>query len=183
MPTGQVSIPSICQKTLVLIVALLVTGCSSAAPTPVPAVAPTAAPAGGSCALQDVKDDESAIRGLLTAEGHLVVTQDIDALMNLWAEDAKVVDAKNTPKDNSDDQLWEGKDAIRHRYVRIVFPGAPKEVDHNDEKITINGDKAEVQSTTAIGSEVAKAGDRWEMVRQSGCWYLDSLTFNLEPAP
>lgn len=103
--------------------------------------------------------------------------------MKLWAENAKVMDAKNTPNDASDDQLWEGKDAIRHRYVRIVFPGAPKEIEHNDEQITINGDTAQVQSTTAIGSEVAKAGDRWEMVRQGGCWYLESLTFNLEPAP
>jgi ketosteroid isomerase-like protein len=133
--------------------------------------------------LQDAKDDESAIRGLLTAEGQFVVSQDIEALMKLWAENAKVMDAKNTPNDANDDQLWAGKDAIRHRYVRIVFPGAPKEVDHNDEQITINGDTAQVQSTTAIGSEVAKAGDHWEMVRQGGCWYLESLTFNLEPAP
>jgi len=166
---------------LFLIVALLMTGCSSATPTPAPVS--TAAPVGGSCTLQDVKDDESAIRGLLTAEGQFVVSQNIDALMRLWAENAKVMDAKNTPNDTSDDQVWEGKDAISHRYVRIVFPGAPKEIDHNDEKITINGDKAKVESTTAIGSEVAKAGDRWEIIRQGGCWYLESLTYNLEPAP
>jgi hypothetical protein len=130
-----------------------------------------------------VSDDESAIRALLVAEGEFVVTQNIDALMRLWAEEAHIVDAKNTPDNSDDDQVWEGKDAIRHRYVRTVFPGAPAVVDHGDERITINGDQAQVESTTTIGSEVAPAGDRWEMKRQTDCWYLAGLTYNLEAAP
>jgi hypothetical protein len=133
--------------------------------------------------LPDISDDESALRGLLTAEGEFVVAQNIDSLMALWAETGRVVDAKNTPDNSDDDQIWDGKDAIRHRYVRTVFPGAPALVDHGDEAITINGDQAQVQSTTTIGNEVAPAGDRWEMIRQDGCWYLASLTYNLEPAP
>jgi hypothetical protein len=133
--------------------------------------------------LPESANDESAIRGLLAAEGEFVVNQNIDALMSLWEEDARVVDAKNTPDNTDDDQVWEGKDAIRHRYVRTVFPGAPALVDHSDEQITLNGDQAQIQSTTTIGSEVAPAGDRWEVVRQGGCWYLASLTYNLEPAP
>jgi hypothetical protein len=159
---------------------LLVAGCSSA--TPVPA-APTPAPASGSCTLPTAGDDESAIRALLVAEGEFVVGQEINALMSLWTEDARVADAKNTPDNADDDQVWDGKDAIRNRYVRIVFPGAPAVVDHGDETITINGDQAQVESTTTIGSEVAPAGDRWEMVRRDNCWYLSSLTYNLEPAP
>lgn len=162
-----------------LLVTLLFAACSNQAPTP----EPTPAPAGGSCTLEHDSDDESAIRALLTAEGEFVVAQNIDALMRLWADDSRIVDAKNTPDDESDDQLWEGKDAIRHRYVRTVFPGAPSVVDHGDETIAIDGDQAQVQSTTTIGSEVAPAGDRWEMVRQGSCWYLASLTYNLEPAP
>jgi ketosteroid isomerase-like protein len=113
----------------------------------------------------------------------LVVAQNIDALMRLWAETGRVVDAKNTPDLADDDQVWEGKDAIRHRYVRIVFPGAPTLVAHGDERITMEGDTAHVESTTTIGSEVAPAGDRWEMVRQGRCWYLASLTYNLETMP
>jgi hypothetical protein len=128
-------------------------------------------------------NDEDAIRALLAAEGEFVVAQNIDALMQLWAEDSRIADAKNTPDNGDDDQVWEGKDAIRHRYVRTVFPGAPAVVDHGDERITIDGDQAQVESTTTIGSEVAPAGDRWEMVRQNNCWYLASLTYNLEPAP
>src|SRR5690606_10847455 len=126
----------ISSRLLLLLLALL-TACSSATPTPVT----TSPPLGGSCTLpQAADDDESAIRALLAAEGEFVVSQEIDALMRLWAEDARVVDAKNTPDNSEDDQVWEGKDAIRHRYVRTVFPGAPAVVDHGDESITINGD-------------------------------------------
>lgn len=162
-----------------LILALLLLGCSS--PTPQPT--PTPAPLGGSCTLPQSPDDESAIRALLQAEGEFVVSQNIDALMLLWDTEARVVDAKNTPDNTDDDQVWDGKDAIRHRYVRTVFPGAPAVIDHGDEQISINGDQAQVESTTTIGSEVAPAGDRWEMVRRDNCWYLLSLTYNLEPAP
>jgi hypothetical protein len=95
--------------------ALLLTGC-------------TAPPAtSGSCglALTAGTSDNDAIRAVIEAEGRLVVTQAIDALMALWAEDAYVANAKNTPDDATDDQFWRGQDAIRHRYVRTVFPGAP----------------------------------------------------------
>jgi hypothetical protein len=165
--------------TFALAACLVLTACSRATPTP----EPTPAPLGGSCTLDAASDDESAIRALLAAEGEFVVAQNIDPLMRLWVDDGKVVDAKNTPDASDDDQVWDGKDAIRHRYVRTVFPGAPAVVDHGDETITINGDQAQVESTTTIGSEVAPAGDRWEMVRQANCWYLASLTYNLEPAP
>ena len=164
---------------LLLGLILLLAGCSSATPTPTP----TPPPIGGSCTLPDAADAESAIRALLIAEGELVVSQNIDPLMNLWLDEGRVVDAKNTPDNEDDDQVWEGKDAIRHRYVRTVFPGAPAAVEHGDQTITINGDQAQVESTTTIGSEVAPAGDRWEMVERDNCWYLASLTYNLEPAP
>jgi hypothetical protein len=165
------------QQTLLLLLAFFLVGCSSPPPSPTPA------PLGGSCTLPESSDDDSALRALLAAEGDLVVSQNIDSLMSLWAENGRVVDAKNTPDNSEDDQVWDGKDAIRHRYVRTVFPGAPAVVDHGDESITIEGDQAHVQSTTTIGSEVAPAGDRWEMVRQGNCWYLAGLTYNLEPAP
>ena len=158
---------------------LLLVGCSGAIPTPELAQAAL----GGSCTLPATTDAESAIRALLDAEGEFVVAQTIDPLMQLWVEEGRVVDAKNTPDNADDDQVWEGKDAIRHRYVRTVFPGAPTLVDHGDQVITIEGDHATVESTTTIGSEVAPAGDRWEVLNRDGCWYLASLTYNLEPAP
>jgi hypothetical protein len=141
------------------------------------------APALGSCTLNLPANtaDGDAIRAVVHAEGQLVVDQKIDALMALWADGAFVANAKNTPDDPDDDQYWRDKDAIRHRYVRTVFPGAPKQANPADLQITVDGTHAEVRSTTQIGGEVSPAGDRWLLARQGGCWVIASLTYNLEP--
>lgn len=111
----------------------------------------------------------------------MVVAQEIDALMALWQADGYVADAKHTPDQPDDDQFWHGVDAIRHRYVRIVFPGAPTAVTPSDLQVQITDHRAVVTATTRIGAEIAPAGDRWRLVRQDGCWLLESLTYNLEP--
>jgi len=136
---------------------------------------------GGSCDLDPAPaGDEAAIRAVIEAEGHYVVTQQIDALMALWTESAFVANAKNTPDTADDDQFWREKDAIRHRYVRTVFPGAPAAAAPADLEIRIDGNRAEVTATTRIGAEVAPAGDRWVLAKSGQCWFLESLTYNLE---
>lgn len=137
----------------------------------------------GSCGLNlpPDADAETSIRALLAAEGTFVVEQQITPLMQLWADDSFVANAKNTPDDTSDDQFWHDKDAIRHRYVRTVFPGAPSQAVPADLHIELDGSHAVVIATTQIGSEVSPAGDRWELVQVSGCWLIQSLTYNLEP--
>lgn len=136
----------------------------------------------GSCSLQIAANatDEEAIRAVLTAEGKFVVEQNIDGLMNLWREGGEVVDAKNTPADTEDDQRWLDKDAIRNRYVRIVFPGAPTQADPKDLQIQITGSQATITATTQIGNEVSPAGDRWVLIKQNNCWTIQGLTYNLE---
>lgn len=124
--------------------------------------------------------DADAIRVVLESEGQLVVAQDIDSLMKLWAPGSKIHDAKNTPTSTIDDQTWDDKDAIRHRYVRIVFPGAPSSVQPSNLQITIEDTTAIVTSTTQIDSEISPAGDRWVLSKQDGCWRIQSLTYNLE---
>lgn len=138
----------------------------------------------GACglALSSGHSDNDAIRAVIEAEGRLIVTQDIDALMALWAEDAYVANARHTPNDATDDQFWRGQDAIRHRYVRTVFPGAPTPAAPPELAIELNGDSAVVTATTRIGNEVAPAGDRWVLVKRNGCWQIASLTYNLEAA-
>jgi hypothetical protein len=172
------------RKTIALFLILLFTfgilpACTS---QPTPAIA-TPIAAAGSCRLDLPADahSETAIRAVLNAESEWVVSQDIDALMGLWAADSQVIDAKNTPDEKSDDQTWDGRDAIRHRYVRTVFPGAPSSAQPSDLEITIDGDQASVTSTTRIGDEVSPGGDRWQLVRVNGCWLIQSLTYNLEP--
>lgn len=138
----------------------------------------------GSCTLSLPPDagDEEAIRALLAAEGELVVKQEIGPLMELWADGSFVSDAKNTPANPDDDQYWLDKDAIRHRYVRTVFPGAPHQATPADLVIAIDAGRAVVTATTRIGDEVSPGGDRWVLVQRGRCWLIESLTYNLEPA-
>jgi ketosteroid isomerase-like protein len=138
-------------------------------PTSIPR-APTTQPA----------TDDEAVRRLIEAEGALVVAQDIGALMELWAEDGTITDAKHTPADASDDATWRGRDAIRARYVTLVFPGNPQSGGAVDVIVTIDGDRASATSTTRIGEELAPAGDQWSFVKRDGRWWIDSLTYNLE---
>ncbi|MEZ4860516.1 MAG: hypothetical protein R3C14_04390 [Caldilineaceae bacterium] len=161
--------------TLILALSLLLAGCSSV-------ITPQALPRTGSCTLgiDPTAPATTHIEAVLKAEGDFVVKQKIDDLMALWSEGAYVVNAKNTPNDPTDDQSWLDKDAIRHRYVRTVFPGAPSKADPADLQIVIEGDHATITATTQIGNEVSPAGDRWTLGLHNGCWEIESLTYNLE---
>ncbi len=163
---------------LPLLAALLAAAACASPSEPPPAPREPA----GSCSLglAEAADDETAIRSTLAAEGEHVVAQEIAPLMALWSDKSHITDAKNTPEDSSDDQRWLDTDAIRHRYVRTVFPGAPTAIQPADLSIAIDGDRATVVATTKIGAEIAPAGDRWELIKQEGCWYIQSLTYNLE---
>jgi hypothetical protein len=159
------------------------TACS---PSPQAGVSPTggANPSrDGSCdlGLPDTAGDQEAITALLHAESAYVVRQDSEALMRLWAPDGRIADAKHTPGDPGDDQTWEGADAIRHRYLRRVFPGNPTVAQPADLAIALDGDRATVTGTTRIGNEVSPNGDRWQVVKIGGCWFIKELVFNLEP--
>jgi hypothetical protein len=145
----------------------------------------TPEPPAGSCTLDlpTGAGDEEAIAAVIHAEGQLVVDQQIDVLMALWTDGSSITNAKNTPDAAQDDQFWRDKDAIRHRYVRTVFPGAAKHATPADLKSTLEGNRATVSATTHIGEEVSPAGDRWTLVKRGNCWLLENLTYNLEPQP
>ena len=162
---------------LTVLIAILFLAACGPAPTPTTALSPAAPPRVATLA---PASDEEAILQLLTAEGEALVAADIDRLMGLWAEDAVVRDARHTPDDPSDDWVWEGRDAIRQRYVNLVLPGNPQEAGAVDVNLTIEGDRATAISTTRIGSEVSPGGDRWTFRRINGTWKIESLTYNLE---
>ncbi len=160
----------------VLLVLLAIASCSAPRASGL-GEKPTAAPR---AATAQPADDNEAIRQMIAGEGAAVVRQDIAALMDLWAEDAVVTDAKHTPDNPSDDATWRGKDAIRSRYVVLVFPGNPQSAGARDVQVQVSGDRASATSTTAIGNEVSTGGDRWSFVRRDGRWWIESLTYNLE---
>lgn len=156
---------------------LLVGACAAPVPAPTLGQKPTAV---ARVPTPQPATDEEAIRQLILLEGQGVVQQDIDGLMNLWAPEALVVDAKHTPDNPADDARWRGRDAIRERYVVLVFPGNPGSAGASDVQLVISGETATATSTTVIGGETSPGGDRWAFVRQDGRWWIAGLTYNLE---
>lgn len=158
-----------------------VAGCATDS-TPIPVDRGTEARGRGSCGLNQPgeRSIEAQITAVIEAEGTFVVEQNIDALMALWYAGGQVVDAGNSPQNVTDDQTWEGTEAIRHRYLYWVFPSAPTDVRPQDLSIEIAGNSALVTSTTHVNGEVSPAGDLWELQEIDGCWLLSGLTFNRE---
>jgi ketosteroid isomerase-like protein len=162
---------------------LLVAGClpgTSEPPTPpAPALIPTSPPA---TPTPTPASAEEAVWQLVNAEAEGIVRQDIELLMSIWAEDGVITDANHTPDDPGDDLVWQGREAIRERYLILVFPSAPTTVTHPDLQIEVAGSTATARSTTTIGGEVAPAGDNWTFERtEKGSWQIAGLTYNLEP--
>jgi len=168
----------------VLLVSLMVAIALLAACGPRPTPAPTMPPPPPRPVATDTPvpaNDEEAILQILHAQAEGVVQQDIDRLMDIWDKDGVITDANHTPDNPGDDFVWTGHEAIRERYVNLVFPSAPTEAAATDVQLTIEGDTAWAVSTTNIGDEVQPGGDRWTFAKKGGRWKITSLTYNLEP--
>lgn len=161
-----------------VVIAMLASACSPPEVPSVPAGIPSPRPRGTDTPTP--ASDEEAVLQLLNAESEGVVSQDIDRLMEIWAQDGVVTDANHTPDNPSDDRVWNGIAAIRERYVNEIFPSAPSSVTHPDVELTIEGDSATVISTSTIGIDHAPGGDQWIFAKRDGRWVIISLTFNLE---
>lgn len=165
---------------LLVVLAGFAAGCGGAvAPAPLPVVSlPTKAPP---TVTPVPASDKDAVAQLVRAEGEGVVQQDIDRLLDIWAADGQIIDANHTPDNAADDAKWIGRDAIRQRYVNLVFPSAPMKAEAGDFQVTLDATKATVTSTTNIGDEVSPSGDKWTLEKRDNRWYITGLTYNLEP--
>jgi hypothetical protein len=135
----------------------------------------------GSCSLNlPLNTPEAAITALLKAESDYMIQQDINSLMRLWSSDGYIKDARHTPNNLTDDQIWQGTDAIRIRYLYHVFPGNPVYAEPTAISIMLTGNKAIITATTHINSEFSPNGDRWQLIKQDECWLIQGLDFNLE---
>jgi ketosteroid isomerase-like protein len=160
------------------LVALLAAACAAPEVPTVPAGIPSPRPRGTDTPTP--ASGEEAIFQLLNAEAEGVVSQDIDRLMEIWAEDGVVTDANYTPDNPADDRVWRGIGEIRERYVNEIFPSAPSSVTHPDVELSIEGNSATATTTSTIGIDHAPGGDLWTFARMDGRWVITSLTFNLE---
>jgi len=164
---------------LIVAMAFLVTAmsCSDGAPPPPPPGSPPVARQ--RTATPVPANDEEAIKQLINAEGEAVVQQEINRLQDLWAADGVVTDANRTPDNASDDKTWKNWNAIRDRYVNIVFPSNPAFAEHPNIRITVTGDTANAVADTKIGQTNAKDNDKWTFRKIDGRWRITSLTFSL----
>lgn len=135
----------------------------SRTPTPVPA------------------SDEEAIRQLINAECEAVVQQDVDRLQAMWATNGVVMDANHTKDNTGDDVTWKNWDALRDRYVNIIFPSNPTFCEHPNVQVTINGSNATATSSVKIGTTNCDNCNLWAFTKSGDGWKIASLTYNLNP--
>ncbi len=124
---------------------------------------------------------EEAVRQIINAECEAVVQQDIDRLQGIWATDGVVTDANHTPDNANDDVTWKNWDAVRDRYVNIVFPSNPTFCEHPDVQVTVNGDAATATTGVKIGTTNAPNSNSWVFKKIGDSWRVTSLTYNLNP--
>ncbi len=161
-----------------LFVFALAVGCTTPPPTvvgPRPTVirtrTPTPVPA----------TPEEAVRQIINAECEAVVQQDIDRLQSIWATDGVVIDANHTPDNTADDVTWKNWDAVRDRYVNIVFPSNPTFCEHPDAQVTVSGDSATATTGVKIGVTNAPNSNQWVFKKVGDAWRISTLTYNLNP--
>ncbi len=127
-------------------------------------------------------NDEEAVRQLINAECEAVVQQDVDRLQGIWASDGVVTDANHTPDNATDDVTWKNWDAIRDRYVNIVFPSNPTFCEHPNTQVTMGADKQTATATSGvnIGTTKANNSNKWTFKKTDTGWKITSLTYNLD---
>ncbi len=162
----------------VLLVAVV--GCGGTSPTPPTGVTdtgttkvrtPTPTPA----------TDEEALRQLINAECEAVVQQDVDRLQAMWSANGLVTDANHTKDNTSDDVTWKNWDALRDRYVNVIFPSNPTFCEHANIQAKVTLPNATATSSVKIGTTNCNDCNIWTFTKGNDGWKITSLTYNLNP--
>lgn len=127
-------------------------------------------------------DAAQAITELIAMHRAAVVADDVQGVLDIWAEDGVITDANHTPDDPTDDHVWRGLDAVLSYYTTILFPLYLTEVGPVDTVLTVEGTGAVMTGTTKIGDELSPGGERWTFALIDGEWKVTGMTFNLEPS-
>ncbi len=125
--------------------------------------------------------DEEAIRQLINAECEALVQQDVDRLQAMWASNGIVTDANHTKDNPGDDVTWKNWDALRDRYVNIIFPSNPTFCEHPDIQVQLNLPNATATSSVKIGVTNCRDCNTWTFTKSGDGWKITSLTYNLNP--
>lgn len=110
---------------------------------------------------------EQALPALIAAERDASRRGDLPLLVQLWADDARIVDGRGTA-DPADDLVWSGRPAILDRYrVAVLLNPPPAFTAPPAPTIQVAGDAA----TAQLGN------DRWRFVRRAGRWWIAELAY------
>lgn len=114
---------------------------------------------------------------------------DVDYALALWSPDGVIVDLNNTPDNPSDDQVWEGLEAIRKRYVEEYAERKYLSLLHSDVSITIEGDEAVminglsaiIQTKAGVKEVNLATTDKWVFKKKGDEWKIVRLEINRMP--
>lgn len=110
---------------------------------------------------------EQAIPSLIEIERVGSIEGDLALLGQLWSDDARIIDGRNTAA-SDDDYVWDGKDAILDRYVVAVFPNPPPPMTESlFLDVLVDGDRA----------SVINGVDHWRFVRRGDRWWITELAY------
>jgi hypothetical protein len=104
---------------------------------------------------------------MIVAERDASRRGDVALLEQLWAPDARIVDARGTD-DPNDDYIWPGRAAILDRYRLAVFPIPPP---------PLEGLPAPTISVVGDFAQVVNGQDQWQFTHQSGRWWITELKY------
>jgi hypothetical protein len=112
---------------------------------------------------------------LIVAERSASIVGNLPLLATLWAEDARIVDGRDTPFPD-DDLIWQGRAAILDRYTLAVLPAPPPPL----ERAALDSATLQMQPVTGYPTvaQVVNGGDRWQLVYRAGRWWLLELVYS-----
>jgi hypothetical protein len=114
------------------------------------------------------------------------IKKDINEILKLWDPNGTIRDANYTPKDTSDDRVWQGLDGIRARYEEEFRTRTYLSLKHHIVSTVVEGDRVtivnDLSATILHNGKKQKVflskGDRWVFRNIDGQWKITSLTVN-----
>jgi cellulose synthase/poly-beta-1,6-N-acetylglucosamine synthase-like glycosyltransferase len=134
---------------------------------------------------------EEQAGAVLVVESEAAVDGDVEKALSLWSPEGMIVDENFSPGYAGDDQVWQGRDALRERYGREFKQRRYLSNRHlnlditieNGQAIIVNDLDAVVQSDRSAKSKRLQLArtDRWFLKQVDGRWEIVRLELNRTP--
>jgi len=126
------------------------------------------------------------IKALILQEAQAALRGDVERALALWSREGTIRDLNFTPEDPRDDQVWQGREAIRRRYQAEFAQRTYLRLAHRAIAATVEGETARADNDlealiqTPRGTEqvLRRRSDRWTFRQEAGEWKILSLAVN-----